>query len=117
MTEAALAKVPGDLRSAVYDILGQTKSSFPQKRVNLLRLGLNRAVVDSLETWNEPSKSTVSPSFASDIQTQPTRKASSRVGTRRRTARLSLKPSQTSSRPSSLLRLLECGARYSSERS
>ncbi|EJD34852.1 kinase-like protein [Auricularia subglabra TFB-10046 SS5] len=53
LTCAALEKVPAQLRNNVCDILSQAKSSFPQKRAILLRLGLSRGVVDSLEQWSE----------------------------------------------------------------
>ncbi|OCH91731.1 Serine/threonine-protein kinase [Obba rivulosa] len=51
--ELALERVPLDLRTAVTDILSQTKSSQSQKRSMLLRKGIARSIVDELEVLSE----------------------------------------------------------------
>ncbi|OBZ78007.1 Serine/threonine-protein kinase gcn2 [Grifola frondosa] len=53
--EFALDRVPAELRTAVTDILNQTKSSQSQKRSMLLRKGISRTVVDELEILTEIS--------------------------------------------------------------
>lgn len=51
--DVVLDRVPSDARSAVMDILAQTKSSQSQKRSMLLRKGISRSVVDELELLSE----------------------------------------------------------------
>ncbi|KZT71101.1 Serine/threonine-protein kinase [Daedalea quercina L-15889] len=51
--DIALDRVPSDARSAVIDILNQTKSSQSQKRSMLLRKGIPRNVADELELLSE----------------------------------------------------------------
>ncbi|KAI0320013.1 hypothetical protein OF83DRAFT_1275377 [Amylostereum chailletii] len=51
--DAALNRVPVEMRSAVVDVITQTKSSWPQKRAMLLKKGLLKSVVDELEVLED----------------------------------------------------------------
>ncbi|KAI8973080.1 Serine/threonine-protein kinase [Trametes punicea] len=51
--EQVLEHVPSEIRGETVEILGQPKSSTPQKRSNLLRKGVTRTVNDWLEVLSE----------------------------------------------------------------
>ncbi|KAI9060398.1 Serine/threonine-protein kinase [Trametes sanguinea] len=55
--DQVLEHVPREIRQDTIDILSQTKSSTPQKRSNLLRKGVTRAVNDWLEVLSETYES------------------------------------------------------------
>lgn len=51
--DIALNRIPDDIRSAVVEIITQTRSSWAQKRSALLKSGLMRTTVDELEVLND----------------------------------------------------------------
>jgi translation initiation factor 2-alpha kinase 4 len=51
--ELVISRIPNNHRSAVVEIINQTKSSPSQKRALLLRKGLLRSVTDELEILSE----------------------------------------------------------------
>ncbi|KII86233.1 hypothetical protein PLICRDRAFT_114396 [Plicaturopsis crispa FD-325 SS-3] len=53
IVDLALSRIPEDLRSAVVDIVTQSKSSASQKRALLLKKGLLRSSADELEILSE----------------------------------------------------------------
>jgi hypothetical protein len=56
VVELALNRIPVAQRSAIIDIIGQSKSSSSQKRALLLRKGLLRSTADELETLADTGK-------------------------------------------------------------
>ncbi|KAG2137935.1 kinase-like domain-containing protein [Suillus clintonianus] len=53
IADLALNRIPEELRSSVIDIINQSKSTAPQKRVSLLKKGLLRSTTDELEALAE----------------------------------------------------------------
>jgi len=57
VVDLALSRIPAAQRSAVIDIIHQSKSSPSQKRALLLKKGLLRSIADELEAFAETGKS------------------------------------------------------------
>jgi len=55
--ELVMNRIPDTHRSAVVEIINQTKSSLSQKRALLLRKGLLRSTTDELEILSEIGES------------------------------------------------------------
>ncbi|KAG1908872.1 kinase-like domain-containing protein [Suillus fuscotomentosus] len=53
IADLALNRIPEELRSSVIEIINQSKSTAPQKRVSLLKKGLLRSTTDELEALAE----------------------------------------------------------------
>lgn len=53
VADLALNRIPEELRSSVIEIINQSKSTAPQKRVSLLKKGLLRSTTDELEVLAE----------------------------------------------------------------
>ncbi|KAG2126151.1 kinase-like domain-containing protein [Suillus cothurnatus] len=53
IADLALNRIPEELRSSVMEIINQSKSTAPQKRVSLLKKGLLRSTTDELEALAE----------------------------------------------------------------
>jgi translation initiation factor 2-alpha kinase 4 len=56
VVDLVITRLPSGQRSAVIDILGQTKTSQSQKRALLLKRGLLRSTADELELLAETGR-------------------------------------------------------------